>query len=163
MRSIRPIAAAMVTTVALAVPLVGSTADAQRPPAITLAAACDEETGDYLVTTTVENFIDEEATIDGGYGWQAVTSGTADGVLEFDQTTLDLNDSATASNQVPGDTVRFDVGVDLTYSDFIDPQQASLDMAGTCGDPATPTTPPPTTPPTTPDEPDVVTRPQFTG
>jgi hypothetical protein len=130
-----------------------------------LTSVCDEQTGNYLITTTVENFIDEEATIDGGYGWQAVSSGTADGVLEFDQTTLDLNDTATAANTVPGDTTRFDAAVDLIYSDFIDPQQASLDLAGTCGDRVTPTTVPPsmTPTPTTPDEPDVVTRPQFTG
>ena len=141
MRTIR-LTMAAVATAAVLIAVLESPAGTQPPPRTAVDQRCNAETGEYEITMTIQNRFDETAEAQGDYSWSTVGGGAGDGTLMFSPNPVGANGTSASLALVPGDTIAFDATIELLYSDFIDVDEVTVELAGDCSSSNTPTTDP---------------------
>jgi hypothetical protein len=145
MQRFRPLAALAVATALVGLSV--TPAFAGTPGDVRSDIDCDTSTGEYVVTYTVRVGFGPQVILSAGYELVLDGSLVDDGDLEFDPTTLQNNESATAELRLPGTSQGDLTGfVSLEQEGVVDTDDV---LDGTCvavdPDPTPTTSPAPTT------------------
>jgi len=156
MRSVRLTMAAIAATALLAF-LPGAHAGAQQAFDVTTDFECNTDTGEYEFTILLENFIAEEADVDGEYDYDTASGASSTGDLDFDPDPVPGGETTTAVVSAPGDTILFEALITVVYEEFDDVAEVTIELGEEC----VPTTTTSSTTTTAPPEESV--QPRFTG
>jgi hypothetical protein len=138
MRSVRTTMVALAAAATLM--LTGGVADAQQANVVTSDFVCDEETGEFVFTITVENLVNEEADIIGTYETFVDGESTDTGNLSFLPDPLAANGTSVATVTAAGDTDVFEAVFDVVYLQFETPNEITIEVGEECEPPPTTTT-----------------------
>jgi hypothetical protein len=161
MRSLRPTIAALAATTALL--LTTGVAGAQQANEVTSDFECDTTTGEWVITITVENLLNESAEISGEYDFETTSDGGSPVIdFSFVPDPLPALGTSTGTITLPGDTVFVEGIVEVQYEQFLDDTDFSIEIGETCEPVETTTT---TAAPTTTTTAAAATTatPRFTG
>jgi hypothetical protein len=161
MRTIRSMLAVAATLVAVLAVSAG-VADAGQAFSTDIDVQCDTETGEFVLTLTLENLFAEDGDIEAAYTVFAGSDETASGEMTMTPNPVGDGETSVGVLAVPNTTTFVEIDVAVDYGDGSITDNLSVEIGETCeAVPTTPTTGETTS--TTAAAPASQVQPRFTG